>query len=158
MPVFDGLLEEPYNLEILSLLYTMVEWHALAKLRLHTSNSLVLLREATAHLGQLLQKFRLSTCSQFSTKELPSEAAKRIRQAARKKSKPSSTETNSQPQKPSTNNTKTTRTLNLSTYKLHALGDYVSTIQWFGTTDSYTTQTVSYISNNSLLLLKVKSG
>jgi len=33
--------------------------------------------------------------------------------------------------------------LNLSTYKLHALGDYVNTIRHFGTTDSYSTQTVS---------------
>jgi hypothetical protein len=35
-----------------------------------------------------------------------------------------------------------TKTLNLTTYKVHALGDYVNTIRRFGTTDSYTTQTV----------------
>jgi hypothetical protein len=34
--------------------------------------------------------------------------------------------------------------LSLSTYKLHALGDYVHTIRRFGTTDSYSTQPVSY--------------
>ena len=33
---------------------------------------------------------------------------------------------------------------NLSTYKLHALGDYVQTISLFSTTDSYSTQTVRY--------------
>jgi hypothetical protein len=33
--------------------------------------------------------------------------------------------------------------LNMSTYKFHALPDYVRTIRLFGTTDSYSTQTVS---------------
>ncbi|KAG6853156.1 hypothetical protein C0991_006486 [Blastosporella zonata] len=32
------------------------------------------------------------------------------------------------------------KTFNMQTYKLHALGDYVNTILWFGTTDSYSTQ------------------
>jgi hypothetical protein len=32
---------------------------------------------------------------------------------------------------------------NMATYKFHALGDYVQTIRMFGTTDSYSTQTVS---------------
>lgn len=31
---------------------------------------------------------------------------------------------------------------NLNTYKFHALGDYVSMIRTFGTTDSFTTQVV----------------
>jgi hypothetical protein len=34
--------------------------------------------------------------------------------------------------------------LNLLTYKLHALGDYVHTIWLFGTTDPYSTQTVCF--------------
>lgn len=33
--------------------------------------------------------------------------------------------------------------LNLNTYKMHALGDYVRTIEQYGTTDSYSTQIVS---------------
>lgn len=35
------------------------------------------------------------------------------------------------------------KTLNLKTYKTHSLGDYVETIRRFGTTDSYSTETVS---------------
>ena len=35
------------------------------------------------------------------------------------------------------------KSFNLTTYKLHALGDYARTICLFGTTDSYTTQIVS---------------
>jgi hypothetical protein len=34
------------------------------------------------------------------------------------------------------------KTLNLNTYKIHALGNYVSTIREFGTTDSYSTEMV----------------
>lgn len=35
------------------------------------------------------------------------------------------------------------KTLNLNTYKAHALGDYVETIRRYGTTDSYSTEPVS---------------
>jgi hypothetical protein len=38
------------------------------------------------------------------------------------------------------------QTFNLFTYKLHALGHYPSMIQQFGTTDSYSTQTVMLLS------------
>jgi hypothetical protein len=34
------------------------------------------------------------------------------------------------------------KTLNLNTYKFHALGDYTSTIRQYGTTDSYSTEAV----------------
>jgi hypothetical protein len=34
------------------------------------------------------------------------------------------------------------KTLNLNTYKFHALGDYTSTIRRYGTTDSYSTEPV----------------
>lgn len=32
--------------------------------------------------------------------------------------------------------------MNLNTYKVHALGDYVETIRRYGTTDSYSTESV----------------
>lgn len=35
------------------------------------------------------------------------------------------------------------KTMNLNTYKVHALGDYVETIRKYGTTDSYSTELVS---------------
>lgn len=48
-----------------------------------------------------------------------------------------------------TSNAKSTgklcKTLNLNTYKDHALGDYVETIRRIGTTDSYSTESVSQI-------------
>ena len=52
------------------------------------------------------------------------------------------TNTNSQPQKSSSG--RQPKQFNLNTYKFHALGDYCNTIRRFGTTDSYSTQPVSY--------------
>jgi len=64
----------------MTLLYRISEWHALAKLRMHTENSLQLMEESTKDLGNLLRLFRTLTCSQFNTMELPREANARIRQ------------------------------------------------------------------------------
>ena len=44
------------------------------------------------------------------------------------------------------------KVLNLRTYKLHALGDYVVQIRMFGTTDSYSTQPVGHITVISMIL------
>jgi hypothetical protein len=63
----------------MKLLYRTAEWHALAKLRIHTDSSLTLLEKLTAELGQLFRKFRDVTCSTFSTVELPRETAARNR-------------------------------------------------------------------------------
>lgn len=44
------------------------------------------------------------------------------------------------------------KTMNLNTYKVHALGDYVETIRKYGTIDSYSTELVSvsyYIYNGA---------
>jgi hypothetical protein len=63
----------------MKLLYRISEWHALAKLRMHTEDSLKLMEENTKELGNLLRQFRTLTCSQFSTVELPREADARVR-------------------------------------------------------------------------------
>jgi len=57
----------------------MSEWHALAKLRMHTEDSLSIMEECTTELGRLLRQFRDLTCSQFSTFELSREADARAR-------------------------------------------------------------------------------
>lgn len=250
MPVFEGLLPEQHDNDILSLLFTAAEWHTLAKLRLHTESTLDLLEQTTTQLGTQLRRFQSYTCSFFVTRELPKEEAARGRRQARKKPTPmapaqsgsggppsratrgrvgstrargrgvgrgrgqqldqqlvndgaSNTEnpdlgpaeassrgrvapararghghgtgrgrgqgqqlpgltvppTNddtsnaeipnpapaeepnltSKPAKP-----RKLKTFSLLTYKLHALGDYVRTIRWFGTSDSYSTQPVRY--------------
>ena len=103
----------------MQLLYRAAEWHALAKLRMHTRATLDLLEKSTVHLGQLMRKFRDATFTKFNTVALPREARK----------------------SPSTGGKK--KLLNLNTYKFHSLGDYVRTIELFGCTDSYSTQLVN---------------
>lgn len=63
----------------MKLLYWISEWHTLAKLRMHTEDSLELMEEITKDLGNLLRQFRTLTCSQFNTIECPREADARIR-------------------------------------------------------------------------------
>ena len=77
----------------------------------------------------------------FHTRELERErAARQRRNVANSKRQNVMTET--RPTVPS-NNMRLPKHLNLKTYTYHSLGDYVITIQQFGTTDSYTTQRVS---------------
>jgi hypothetical protein len=108
---------------LLRLLYKAAEWHALAKLRLHTDSTLDLLEAVTREFGRLMRQFRDKTSDKFNTVELPRESGTRNGGSRSSKKK----------------------TLNLNTYKFHALGDYVTTIRLFGTTDSYSTQLVSSI-------------
>jgi len=103
----------------MQLLYRAAEWHALAKLRMHTRATLGLLEKCTVHLGQLMRKFRDESFIKFNTVALPREARKSPSVSGKRKP------------------------LNLNTYKFHSLGDYVRTIELFGCTDSYSTQLVT---------------
>ncbi|KJA12927.1 hypothetical protein HYPSUDRAFT_209987 [Hypholoma sublateritium FD-334 SS-4] len=141
MPVFEGLLPEPHNSNLLDILFTLSHWHAMAKLRQHTDLSLQVLESVTIRLGGLLRKFRDTTCEAFQTKELKREVAARVRRMSKKStsssaassSAASSTQTVSNPDKQS-------KVLNLNTYKNHSLGDYVEMIRRNGTVDSYSTE------------------
>lgn len=193
IPVADGLLPEPYNAQLLVLLYRLAEWHALAKLRMHTEPTLQGLDKATAGIGRELRSFREWSRDSFTVKKLPKESGARRRRkqrarapqgdsssqpevviipstamsdssllsssaAARTSTATSNVAGSTLSEVPSTStptagaSTVGTDTLkipgkveilNLFTYKLHALGDYVRTIRAFGTTDSYSTQIVS---------------
>jgi hypothetical protein len=56
------------------------------------------------------------------------------------------------------NNARKQKKLNLRTYKNHALSDYVDTIRCIGTTDSYSTQPVSFYMMFCTILLTVHGG
>jgi len=198
IPVTDGLLLEPYNTLLLALLYRLAEWHALAKLRMHTEHTLQGLDRATTEIGRELRSFREWLRDSFAVKKLPNESNARRRR--KQKARATQGDNSSQPEalmNPSTatsdslsssaaaartllNNGATQSTaldaastsmptagastagtdtlkipaqvqiLNLFTYKLHALGDYVRTIRAFGTTDSYSTQIVCFLPEHDL--------
>lgn len=135
IPVFDGLLDEPYNTIVLDLLFELATWHAFGKLRMHTETTLFHFGNCTTRLGQAFRKFSRECCTKFKTSDLPRETAARARRRSAQSAKKGTSASGSEGAK--------LRTFNMSTYKLHALGDYVKSIWEFGTTDNYSTQVVS---------------
>ncbi|KAG5634505.1 hypothetical protein H0H81_001708 [Sphagnurus paluster] len=160
IPAFEDLLPEPHNKRLMKLLYRTAEWHALAKAWMHTESSPDLLEALTVKFGKLVREFRDLTCSVYKTVELPRETTAPMHRAQASQSGPTN------PAVPTSNannpsmstpvpqpnpsaaakkscavdSSHRTKTLNLQLYKLHAMGDYVSCIRMFGTTDSYSTQ------------------
>ncbi|PIL35075.1 hypothetical protein GSI_02863 [Ganoderma sinense ZZ0214-1] len=129
MPAFEGLLDLPDDQTVADLLFELANWHALAKLRLHTTVTLDIFRAATGHMYDAIRRFAAKACPNYDTHELPSEAAARVRRA--KASNP-----NVQPstgRKPIAFNVH-------HTYKFHSLGDYADYIERSGPTDNYNTQ------------------
>ena len=120
----------------MTLLYRTAEWHAFAKLRLHTESTLRHLEQLTKELGQLTRNFRDATQSAFATFKLPkeTEARKRRQNSGREKEKAGASNASG----------KKSKILNLFTYKWHALRDYVSAIRLFGPTNGFSTQVVSH--------------
>ncbi|KAJ7799440.1 hypothetical protein B0H14DRAFT_3491588 [Mycena olivaceomarginata] len=117
IPVVEDLLPEPYNSDILDLLFILAEWHSLAKLKLHTDGTIPLLGTATKEVGRLLRRFKRVTYTRWNTKELPSEAAARGCRQAKKAA-------NSGKGKARANTAPNKKEFSLSMYKLHSLGDY----------------------------------
>ncbi|KAG2046631.1 hypothetical protein BDR06DRAFT_985499 [Suillus hirtellus] len=128
-----GAVPPNHNSAVQSLLYRFAQWHALAKLQIHSDSTLNFLGQTFKKLSQMLQKFWRDTCAAFETMELPKEKAARQRRLAQH------SESNTTSVESSGTRTKK---FNLATYKFHAMGDYVNTIKLFGTTDSFTTQMV----------------
>ena len=83
IPAFEGLLPTQYDKIVMTLLYRLAEWHALAKLRMHTETTLDLLDSITTILGQEFRQFRRTVCSAYATKDLPKEHAAHQRKKQR---------------------------------------------------------------------------
>jgi hypothetical protein len=67
----------------------MAEWHAFAKLRIHTETTLDHVEKLTKEFGVLMRQFHGDTCSHFQTTKLPQEAAARRQQELRAQAKQS---------------------------------------------------------------------
>lgn len=119
----------------MSLLFLACWFHSLAKLKIHTETTVDCLRSTTTDFTRTMWRFKTETCDKIPAFELEQEEQARKRRLAREK-------------RTVPPGGKKKKTLNLCTYKFHALGDYVSSILWFGTTDSYSTQTVSIHSHS----------
>lgn len=128
-------------------------WHGLAKLRLHTDDTLNLLERATAELGTKMRGFADDICPAYKTRELRRETeARRRRQLKTKQPSNSDQEDTIESRKSRGDNKGSTgarpKRFNLRTYKWHSLGDYVKMIRQYGTTDSFSTESVSDLRSN----------
>ena len=65
IPAFDGLLHNEHDRIVLDVLFCMAAFHGLAKLRMHTSASLKLLKEALDALGAQLCYFKQIICNAY---------------------------------------------------------------------------------------------
>lgn len=136
---------------MLKLLYLLCQWHGFAKLRIHTDDTLEVMDNVTQSLGAAIRVFEADTCPKFHTKELKREAQGRQRRETRTRSQREQTGvTTALARRP--------KSLNLRTYKLHALGDYTTSIRMYGTTDSYSTQPVSTYPSEFVVDLSLASG
>jgi hypothetical protein len=108
---------------------------------MHATSSLSIFDGVTKTLGQLLRRFNNHVCPKHNTHETPSELRKRARRTASKAAKNQSQQKSkdTEPVAPKR------QYFNLAAYKPHALGHYSWCIQHFGTTDSYSTQTVLFV-------------
>ena len=140
IPIFDSLLPEPTNTYVLKLLFELAHWHGLAKLCMHTDVTLNILSHITASLWNSPRTFEAKMSAAFETQELEHEWA--AQQHYQEKSTTSGVSKSQRPMAPDSKAQKQKK-FNLMTYKYHALGHYVDTIQCFSTTDSYSTQPVS---------------
>lgn len=131
IPCFEGLLKPEDTEALSSVLYVILSWHALAKLRLHTDVTIHQLKGKTVLLGKVLRRFQTVICSHYTTFETPRETQARIRTA-------SSSATESV-------GGKKARKLNILTSKIHAIGDYANEIVRYGPTDIYSTQQAGII-------------
>jgi hypothetical protein len=140
VPCFTGLFPKNSQKGILDLLFVLATWHAFAKLRMHSTSTLTVFDGVTKNLGQLLRRFNDHISPQYHTRETPSELKKRATrnasEAAKKKARQPANLKDAEKVAP------TKRNFNLAAYKPHALGHYSSWIRRFGTSDSYSTQTV----------------
>lgn len=125
----------------MDLLFELSTWHGFAKLRLHTESTICSLETSTTRLGILLRKFQSTTCTEFETRDLPSEEAARGRRKAAKAKRQTTTQKSKSKGKKKDKPSKL-RGFGLSNYKTHALGDYARTIRELGMTDGYSTQNV----------------
>ena len=145
IPIFEGLLPKEHNQIVLDLLFELGTWQMLANLRLHTESTVRALENSTTRLGHRLRQFQATMCNAYDTYELPSEEAARGCRTATTGTKkhhdgPSEDAEN---QVKKAKKRRLQKRFNLSTYKIHALGNYARAIQLFGTMDGFTTQVVS---------------
>ncbi|KAI0326965.1 hypothetical protein GY45DRAFT_1257909 [Cubamyces sp. BRFM 1775] len=135
MPAFEGLLPSEDNCTIQDLLFELLNWHALAHLRLHTSVTLLIWRAAVRHMYGAFRVFARTTCTCHVAHELPQEAEAKVRRRAKQRTRRTTTRISRDPSGP-----KVVAFNVWNTYKYHALADHPDYVERSGTTDNFSTQ------------------
>jgi hypothetical protein len=144
--VTDGLFPEEDNKSISKLLFLLATWHAYAKLCMHTDTTLRMFDTVADALCQALRHFATVICPRFATKELPHEVNACVtHQQAQVK--------NLTRERKKLSKSIKLKHFNMATYKMHCIPDYLDAIQRYGTTDSYSMQTVSPLYTGSTVAL-----
>lgn len=136
MPAFEGLLPLRHNQTVADLLFELVNWHALAKLRMHTQVTVDIFKACTSHMYAAVRVFARHTCEEIETHELQKEANARARrqgQGARGKQ--------------TTTGRKTVKFGTWKTYKYHVLADSPQYVERSGPLETTSTRTVSMSSS-----------
>lgn len=110
---------------------------------MHSDMTLDIMDLVTSAVGQQFREFKAKVCDAYTTRELHREVEARMWRHARQASKQNDMRKGKQN---TLNYGQHTKVFNFQTYKFHALGDYVSTIQQYGTSDSYSSEPVRSLS------------
>ena len=156
IPVIEGLLPPDHNEIVLDMLFSLAEFHAFAKMRLHSERTLELFDQSVIKLGDAMRKFETVVCAAYETKELPRETAARgLRDAAaaakagNKTAEPGGRKGKGKaapapaPARQKPGGISRQAKFELSTFKYHSFGDYPDAVRAFGTLDVLSSQHVS---------------
>lgn len=150
LPAFRGLFHASHRQLIHNLLFELLTWHALAKLRKHSLATVAELDASTTRLGSLLRKFARETAEAYETRDLPSEKAKKARAKAAKLARGSKAPGHpSLPHKPHDDDDSVSkkRLFSLTTAKLHGLGHVPDAIVEICASDGCNTMVVRTFPN-----------
>jgi hypothetical protein len=111
---------------------------------MHIDPTVDILSQVTTSFGVSFRAFKERTCEVFPTCELERERVARTGCQEKSAAKTVQGSSDSKPKKRASK-AREPKQLNLRTYKYHALSDYANTIRQVGTTDSYSTQPVSFV-------------
>jgi hypothetical protein len=118
---------------VFDLLWELSLWHALAKLCIHTETTVTILKVTMTNLGITVRCFEKS-CRDINTHKLPKEVVACMQQDAKASA-------SGHKNKQVASGLKK-KTLNLKTFKWHAIGHLPYFICHYSTSDSYSTQVV----------------
>ena len=148
IPVFDDLLPLKHDRIIHKLLFELVTWHAFAKLQQHTETTVTDLENLGTRLGKILQLFKKELCSEYATKDLPSEEAARGQRKAAMILKAGGQDTAAAASMSTGKKAKKSkyRGFRMETYKLHSFPDLAASIRAHGVSENTSSKNVCHLS------------